>query len=504
MQIIGPARPDRRGDTADTAVALAGRRKREPPMLRLDRYGDPLPPPIMMRLGTIQRRHTARVVGVAFTRDRNSALSAQADGLVRFWNVESGRQDRIIDVTASTPEVNKSIRQVATSRDGRYLAAAGFVRDDPAGRAVDKLWILSLPESRVLRTIDTNTMDLKCLSFSPDGTIIATGEHAGQVKLWNTQTGECFKTTKLVEIQPVFALAFEPDGKTLATNLIGKGVALWHLDSGETERIAIPSIDGAAPYFSDDGRDMATSVRDGESTIWDRRTNQRHCVARGFAQGFTPDGNSLAVIRPVDGSIAFIDTETGRDRWKTVLGPALEHGGLAFAPDGTTMIVGWDNVLRVFETVGGRERFESDAAHRGAVSAIRYTPDGRTAITAGNDGTIRQWDAASGRQLRVISDALVAQVVAISPDGTTLASTSLRAPANGPAFGVWDLTNGRLEREYQTRTIVNGTKALTFSTDGKLVLFYAPQSRAQSDRCLKRTRTAGRSAAVRARPGRSG
>ena len=471
-QIIGPTGPDRRGDADRTALALAGLRKTEPTP-RLDRFGDPLPAPIMMRFGTIQRRHTARVVGVSFTRDRNSALTAQADGLVRFWNVERGSQERIIDVTAATPAVNKSIRQVATSRDGRYLAAVGLVRSDGAGRPAGKLWILSLPDSSVLRTIDTNTMDPQCLAFSPDGTIIATGEHAGELKLWNTQTGECFKTTKLVENQPVFALAFAPDGKTLATNQIGKGVVVWHLNSGETERIAMPSIDGAAPFFSDDGRYLATSTRDGESTIWDRRTSQRHCVSRGFAQGFTPDGNSLAVIRPVDGSIALIDTETGRDRWKTVLGPALEHGGLAFAPDGTTMIVGWDNVLRVFETVGGRERFESDGAHRGAVSAISYTPDGRTAITAGNDGTIRQWDAASGRQLRVMSDALVAQVLAISPDGTTLASTSLRAPENAPAFRVWDLTNGRLRREYQTKTIVNGPKALAFSTDGKRVLFYA-------------------------------
>ena len=121
-------------------------------------------------------------------------------------------------------------------------------------------------------------------------------------------------------------------------------------------------IVGPAPFFSDDGRYLATSTRAGEATIWDCRTNQKHRVARGFGQGFTPDGDSLAVIRPGDGSISLIDTETGQDRWKTVLGPALQHGGLAFAPDGRTMIVGWDNVLRILETNDGRERFESTGA----------------------------------------------------------------------------------------------------------------------------------------------
>ena len=41
------------------------------------------------------------------------------------------------------------------------------------------------------------------------------------------------------------------------------------------------------------------------------------------------------------------------------------------------------------------------------MSDVRYTPDGNTLLTAGNDGTIRQWDATSGREVRVMSDALV-------------------------------------------------------------------------------------------------
>ena len=73
-----------------------------------------------------------------------------------------------------------------------------------------------------MRMIDTKAHDLQCLAFSPGGTTIATGEPAGEVKLWDTATGECLKTTRLVENQSVFSLSFAADGKTLATNQQGK------------------------------------------------------------------------------------------------------------------------------------------------------------------------------------------------------------------------------------------------------------------------------------------
>ena len=178
---------------------------------------------------------------MAFAPD-GTAVTAQTDGLVRIWSAASGREQRAFDVTAATPAGHKTIQQFAVSRDGRFIAAAGFVREAAAQRAVDKIWILSLPEARVLRTIDTKTRNLQCLAFSPDGETIATG--AFEVKLWNTATGECLKTAKLVENQFVFSLSFSPDGRTLAAHQQGQGVKLWNLENGTTELLAIPSIGG--------------------------------------------------------------------------------------------------------------------------------------------------------------------------------------------------------------------------------------------------------------------
>jgi WD40 repeat protein len=236
----------------------------------------------------------------------------------------------------------------------------------------------------------------------------------------------------------------------------------------------MPLIGGFAPTFSGDGRYMATTKIGAESVVWDRLSNQPHHTVRGSALGFSPDSRSLLVARSDEGAISLINSETGDEQWKAVLGSALQYGGLAFAPDGKTIALSWDNVVRFFEADSGRERFEANDAHRGAVSAVCYTPDAREIVTAGNDGTIRQWDASSGRMLRVMNDAGAVHRLAISPDGTRLASTALRAPANSPAFRIWDLTNGALKHEFPGKVNLPGKKALAFTTDGKLVLFFNP------------------------------
>ena len=85
-------------------VAIRGPVADQPPRvlqsMRLDRSGDPLPPRASLRLGTTRRRHARGLAGIDFTRDGTAAVTAQDDGLVRFWDAESGREIRTVDMLA--------------------------------------------------------------------------------------------------------------------------------------------------------------------------------------------------------------------------------------------------------------------------------------------------------------------------------------------------------------------------------------------------------------------
>src|SRR5262249_44960287 len=60
----------------------------------VDRFGAPLPPGALARLGTVRWRHGARAWFAAFLPDGKQLLSVGADGIARLWNLATGQEVR--------------------------------------------------------------------------------------------------------------------------------------------------------------------------------------------------------------------------------------------------------------------------------------------------------------------------------------------------------------------------------------------------------------------------
>jgi sugar lactone lactonase YvrE/energy-coupling factor transporter ATP-binding protein EcfA2 len=116
-------------------------------------------------------------------------------------------------------------------------------------------------------------------------------------------------------------------------------------------------------------------------------------------------------------------------------------------------------VYQVADT-GARRRF---TGHTDGVWSVAFSPDGKTALSASNDTTLRLWDVATGQIIRTFSGHMGSVLsVAFSPDGKTALSGS------GNTLRLWDVATGQSIRTFSGHT--SGVNSVAFSPDGKTAL----------------------------------
>lgn len=135
-----------------------------------------------------------------------SLLMGKANGnAAKLWEVDTGRE--VLSVQGHGPSGPlTSLSDVAISPDGQLLATSSYDR-------TVKLW--EVATGRQVRTLYGHGREISSVSFSPDGSVIASGAR-GELKLWDVASGR-----ELLALhghtQPVRDLSFSPDGSMLAS-----------------------------------------------------------------------------------------------------------------------------------------------------------------------------------------------------------------------------------------------------------------------------------------------
>jgi len=441
---------------------------------------------------------------LVFSPDSKRLVSADDGGIVRGWKVESIEPEYTLNL-------HKFIRVLAFSVDGRSWAVVVDPEDEAANAHIE---LHDAESGKLIRTLNTEWQGVTAMTFTPQGTLIASGgaldsDDAPDLStaVWNVNTWKLEKTI------PGGGVAFSPDGSLVALfeELNPAKILIKNALTGET-KLAITAQTAGLIRFSADGREIVFSnAGNKELRIWSLETGKEIVALPGEtaigtgglqAVAFSADGKTLAA-GPYEGNV--IKTwDSHRGGELHILPGQLAVQGIAVSPDGRWLVAGSQHGTNIWDLETRKLTTRLDGAANFAV----FSKDGRWLAT--NPGaqfpgeTLRVWDTKTWtvvadfhfaqRGTPVVSIAFILNdspltalgplsrsfeftvgeekhtvwsspsPVSVSPDQKILAVRS----GMGGDVDLWDLASGQKLRTLAAHKL--SIIALSFSRDGRWLL----------------------------------
>jgi WD40 repeat protein len=223
---------------------------------------------------------------------------------------------------------------VAVSRDGRRLLTASH-------DYTVRLW--DVETGRQLRVLSGHTDHVKGVAFLPDGRRGISGADDDTVRLWDVETGRQIRLFS-GHTADVCNVVVSTDGQRALNCAMDRTARLWDVETGrELCRFVGHTGTVMDAAFLPDGHRALTSSSDGTVRLWELETGQelrRFGPVSGEVRLAVATDGRLALVGGGDGSVRLLDVET----WQEV-GRLAKHdepiSSLAFTPDGRRALTAW-------------------------------------------------------------------------------------------------------------------------------------------------------------------
>lgn len=398
--------------------------------------------------------HNSVVRGVAFSPDGLTFASASVDRTIKLWNRDGTLQ--------SAPLMGHQ-SAVLTVHFSPQSNPGWLVSGDVEGNI--RLWKATGEPVRLLTSDDTSAV--LQVAFSPDGRTIVASRQSGVVELWEFP-GRLI-TSLRGHSSRVNGVSFSADGTTLASVSNDQKAILWQPNTALTVLTPPLSDDRPVPVyevsFNPKQPQLAAIREDGNGVIWNiedllnpkakllQSTNDSY----GSSIRFSPQGDRIVEGDAV-GNI-WLWTNTG-DLLKLI--PKAHAGGtygVSVSPEGDRIASGgYDNLIKLWD-INGNSLFTLEG-HQSVVYSVEFNADGSQLLSASGDNTAKLWNL----QTKTLLNTLERHSESVSSIAFSQSRDLLATASADKTIQLWNSQGGWLSTLPEHPDAVNSVR---FSSDDK-------------------------------------